>query len=116
MSTFGAAIRKARISKKLSLRVLAELIGVNFTYLSKIENEDMAPPSIEKIQALAKYLQLDPDYLYGLAKRLPEELIEVAVEPEVPAILRAVKDLSVDQKREILDYITSHNKPSSEEE
>ncbi len=105
MDSFGAVIRSARREKKLSLRALAKLIDVNFTYLSKIENDDLPPPAIPKIQALAAHLDLDPDELYLLAKRLPDDLVEAAVEPEVPAILRAMKDMSVESRREILEWI-----------
>ncbi|MFM8327842.1 MAG: helix-turn-helix domain-containing protein, partial [Pirellulaceae bacterium] len=35
---FGQKIRELRKAKNLSLRAIAEAVGVSFTYISKIEN------------------------------------------------------------------------------
>src|SRR5438552_3679538 len=38
---FGEKVRAARRAKNLDLRTLAGVVGVHFTYLSKIENEKL---------------------------------------------------------------------------
>lgn len=101
--TFGEFLREARKAKKLSQRKLAALIDVNFTYLSKIENNEMPAPSEEKIQLLAEHLELDSDELFALAGRTSEELTELAL--QMPKILREAKNLTEEEQEEFLQWI-----------
>lgn len=74
---FGERLRELRQSKNLSQRDLAEQVGVNFTYISKIENEnlDFAQfPGEELIRKLAKALDADEDELLILAQKIPEQI------------------------------------------
>jgi len=51
--TFGQVIRKARREEEYSQRELAKLIGVDYTYLSKLENDHAGyPPSQQVIESL----------------------------------------------------------------
>ncbi|WP_013320556.1 helix-turn-helix domain-containing protein [Gloeothece verrucosa] len=70
---FGQIIRKARKDKGLSQRELAESLGLDFTYLSKLENNraDYAPKE-DIIRALAENLGLDAEELIFLAGRIPQ--------------------------------------------
>ncbi len=68
---FGARIRSLRKEHDLTLRELAEQVGINFTYLSKIESGKGAPPSEDTINSLARVLHADPDELVLLANKLP---------------------------------------------
>ena len=73
--TFGEKIRELRKAKNLSQRDLAAKVKVNFTYISKIENEKLDfgdYPSEELILKLAKALEADADELLILAKKVPE--------------------------------------------
>jgi len=75
--TFGQRLRELRKGKNLGQRALAEKVGINFTYLSKIENErlDFAQfPSEELIRKLAKALAADEDELMLLAEKIPEQV------------------------------------------
>lgn len=72
--TFGERLRELRKTKNLSQRALAEKVGINFTYLSKVESEklDFAQyPSEELIRKLAKALRADEDELLLLAEKIP---------------------------------------------
>lgn len=109
--TFGEFVRAARLKKKLSQRKLAEFVGINFTYLSKIENNEMPAPSEEKINLIAQHLELDPDELFALAGRTSEELTGLAL--QMPKILRAAKDLSDEDKEEILNWIAKRQTKTS---
>lgn len=74
---FGERLRELRQAKNLSQRDLAEQVGVNFTYISKIENEklDFAQfPGEELIRKLAKALEADEDELLILAQKIPEQI------------------------------------------
>jgi transcriptional regulator with XRE-family HTH domain len=80
-NTFGRRIKELRDAKNLTQRKLAELVakglpnnsegrGFDFTYLSKIENERMVPPSAIVITQLAKVLGIDSHELLDLAGKV----------------------------------------------
>lgn len=72
--SFGILIRQARKNKGYSQRELAGLLGVDFTYLSKLENDraDYAPKE-DVIRALARNLDLNEEELIFLAGRIPQQ-------------------------------------------
>jgi transcriptional regulator with XRE-family HTH domain len=84
--TFGQTIRDLRKAKRppLTQRELADRVaermrdddrrGFDFTYLSKIENDRLPPPSAAAIIALAEELDADPDDLLALAHKAPPDL------------------------------------------
>jgi len=77
--TFGGYIRKQRETLKaqdrcFSVRQVAQRIGVEPAYLSKIERGDVAPPSEAKIRALAEELDEDPDVLLAMAGKVSSDL------------------------------------------
>ena len=43
--TFGQSLRELRSSKIVSQRELAEKVGVDFSYISKVENDRLPPPA-----------------------------------------------------------------------
>ncbi len=76
---FGARLRELRQEKGMTLRALAEAAGVDFTYLSKIENDRVEHlPSAETIRDLAQALEGDAMELLQLANKLPPELAKLA--------------------------------------
>ena len=97
-TTFGKLIRKARRDREYSQRELAKLIGVNFTYLSKLENDHADyPPSNEVIQSLATHLDLNEQELTQLAGRIDPKDAEIFRDlikqyQEMPVLLRRLKD------------------------
>jgi transcriptional regulator with XRE-family HTH domain len=99
---FGTFVRTRRVEKKISLRKLAELVGINFTYLSKIESGDFDPPAEDKIQLIAKHLDIDPDTLFALSNKVPRELRQLALRPKVPLLLRATEALDANQVEELI--------------
>ncbi len=72
---FGERLREMRKEKGLTLREVAERAGIDFTYLSKIENERIPyTPAVETIRQLADALKVDSIELLTLAGKLPKEL------------------------------------------
>lgn len=57
-------IRKARRLKGLSQRQLANLLGVSQSYISKLENRNIATVTIECILNLSRILNLCPVNLF----------------------------------------------------
>ena len=73
--TFGKRLREARMERGLTLRELAKEARVNFTYLSKIENERVPyTPAVDTIRDLARILKADSLEFLNLANKLPKEL------------------------------------------
>jgi transcriptional regulator with XRE-family HTH domain len=96
---FGSRIRQLRKNKNYSLRDFAEQVKIDFTYLSKIENSKVDPPSEEKIRLMAHFLEVEPEELLGLAGKVSSEQLRKAVEtnPNVGILLRKL------QSRELSD-------------
>ena len=75
MTTVGQRIREIRKSRNLTQRELADRVGINFTYLSRVENDrldDEQTPREETLQRIAKALDADLDELLLLARRIPD--------------------------------------------
>ena len=71
---FGKLIRQARKDKGYSQRELAKLLKLDFTYLSKLENDRASyAPKEEVIRGLARHLDLDQEELIFLAGRIPHQ-------------------------------------------
>ena len=80
--TFGKYIREHREAlkandRRYSVRQVAQRIDVEPAYLSKIEREDVSPPSEAKIRALAKELDEDADMLLAMAGKVSTDLQEI---------------------------------------
>ena len=101
---FGTFIRETRekIRKSkgnlFSMRSLAGRIGVEPSFLSKVERGIEAPPSEEKIVALARELELDSDVLLALGGKLSSDLKEtICKRPQLFAqLIRELKAMPDD--------------------
>ena len=71
----GHIIRSARHAKKITQRDLAARVGLNFTYISKIENGTSAAPSDLSILRLADVLDIDRDALFVAFAKVPPDLL-----------------------------------------
>jgi transcriptional regulator with XRE-family HTH domain len=69
--TFGQRIRELRHRKGLTIYEVADAISRDYTYVSKIENDRVLPPSAEIIVALATLLGADPEELAVLGDKPP---------------------------------------------
>ena len=74
---FGARLRELRTQAGMSQRELANNVNVDFTYLSKIENGVLPPPSEKVILRLAEVLNADKDDFITLAGRIPSDIAEM---------------------------------------
>lgn len=93
--TFGQLIRDARKGKGYSQRELAVLVKLDFTYLSKLENDraDYAPKE-DVIRNLAIQLDLDPEELVFLSGRIPERDEQLLKQnyKEMPTLFRRMQE------------------------
>ena len=79
---FGDYIRKRREALKaedtsFSLRQVASRIGVEPSYLSKVERGEQPPPSEKTILALSKELNEDSDLLLAMAGKVSSDLQDI---------------------------------------
>ncbi len=82
MTRFGQGVRQTRErlrreDPRFSLRQVAQRIGVEPAYLSKIERGEVPPPSEATTVKLAKELGEDPDVLLAMAGKVSSDLQEV---------------------------------------
>ncbi len=86
---FGAKLKELRIQAGLTQRELAEKVNVDFTYLSKIENGVLPPPSEKVVLQLAEALSTDKDELMTLAGKIPADIAEILKNREALQLLRS---------------------------
>ncbi|WP_394829703.1 helix-turn-helix domain-containing protein [Pendulispora albinea] len=67
---FGATLRLLRMHTGLSLRELAERIGVSNAYLSRVENGHDGPPTPDRLATIARELGVPPATLIELADKV----------------------------------------------
>ena len=107
---FGSRIRELRKEKDISLRDFADRVGIDFTYLSKIENGKVEPPSEEKIRKMARELDVGAEELLVLAGKVSSEQIRQAIQanPSVGILLRKIqsKNLTKQQIDRMVDIAT----------
>lgn len=98
--SFGSLIRDKREQLKAgdpsySLRQVAERVGIEPAYLSKIERGQFAPPGEETIRSIARELDEDADVLLALAGKVSTDLQDVIRRrPKLFAeLIRQLKDI-----------------------
>ena len=98
MTTFGCFVRERRESlrendPKFSIRRVAQRIGIQPSYLSKVERDEVAPPSEKTTVKLAKELKVDTDVLLALAGKVSSDLQDaIRKRPELFAeLIRELK-------------------------
>jgi transcriptional regulator with XRE-family HTH domain len=105
--TFGQLLRERRIAKKFSLRKFAELVGVSPTYLSQVEQDNVMPPTADRVKRMADLLGENSDEWIALAGRVPEDVPGIIRQQptEMPQLLREASGLSADQLRKLREQI-----------
>jgi transcriptional regulator with XRE-family HTH domain len=105
MNRFGDRVRELRKTKGYSLRKLGPLVGVGFTYLSKVESGKLDfgdSPSSALIARLATALDADADELLLLAGRIPDSIADrIREQPEVFRVLARCDAEKLTQLKEI---------------
>ena len=103
MTTVGQRIREIRKDRNLTQRELAERVGINFTYLSRVENDrldDEQTPREDTLQKIARALNADADELLLLARRIPDAFRDRILSK--PGIFRRILKLSDSALEEML--------------
>lgn len=72
--SFGAALRARRRAAGLSQRELAECTGLDFSYISKVENGRLPPPAADTVVTICRVLGVPAEELLALVGKLPSDI------------------------------------------
>ncbi len=104
---FGKMLREKRLAKGYSLRSFAKLVDVSPTYLSQVEQDNVDPPTAERVKRMAEILGENVDEWTALAGRLTEDLPGIIHKQptEMPELLREASGLTADQLRQLREQV-----------
>ena len=102
---FGEFLQRKRTEKQITLRKMAEMIGITAPYQTDIEKDRRNPPEMEKLELISQILMLndeDKTTMYDLAGKkrnsvapdLPDYIME---HDYVSAALRTARDLDASE-------------------
>ena len=93
-ANFGEFISKKRVEKKITLRKMADMLGVSAPFLTDVEKDRRNPFDMEKLTQLAQILNLSKEE-NAVAPDLPEYIME---RDYVSAALRTARDLDAGEE------------------
>ncbi len=105
-SKLAVKLREQRTAKGLSLEELARRADVSKSYVWELENREAAKPSVEKLEALAKALDVEPAYF------LDDELEGIPTDMKDRQFFRNYTKLQDPEKKllqSMLDTIRKNN-------
>ena len=111
----GQRIKELRRQRGLTQRQLAEQANVDFSYLSKIENDKLEhTPSIKTLQDLAQALGVDELELMELANKVPSMFQSIVRDKEALRFFRRATQTikSSEQWRDLLEYLDRQEEQS----
>ena len=94
--TFGQALKEIRRDAGVTQRELATAVGVDFSYISKIENDRMPPPAADTIVRICEVLGIPPDDLLAMTGKMPTAVKEAISEnPAAQQFLREAQTMTL---------------------
>jgi len=74
MPSFGKLLRERRRKAGISQRDLAAQASLDFSYISKLENDRIPPPAADTVVAICKVLKVEPEELLAASGKLPADI------------------------------------------
>lgn len=97
--TFGQILKASRQAKSLSQRELANKVGVDFTYISKLENDRQPPPAADTISKLSEILDAPVELLLAAAGKVNDDVKELITgSPEAVKFLNQLKEMKLTEQ------------------
>jgi len=93
--TFGQKLQELRRSAGLSQRDLAAQVGVDFSYISKVENNRLPPPSADTIVRICAALGIPPDELLALTGKITTDAREMLASPSARQFMRQAQEMNL---------------------
>lgn len=110
-NSLGVRLRKVRMDRGLTIAALAEKAGVSLGLISQIEN-GQTTPHLETLETIAGVLNTSPGYLLmeskdveDLLATLSTDMIDVLGDPNVQAVLRSLREFTINEIKYILNFI-----------
>lgn len=105
--SFGELLREKRMEKDLSLRKFASLVGVSPTYLSQVEQDNVMPPTADRVKRMADLLGENSDEWIALAGRVPDDVPPLLQKHpvEMTALIREASGLTLEQLGRVTEQI-----------
>ena len=103
-SPLGEFIRRQRELQAMTMRQLADLVGISSPYLSQIEH-GLREPSERVLDALAENLELSADALREHTRHASDE--DEDEEPAVVTAIKADRKLSARQRETLIEIYDS---------
>jgi transcriptional regulator with XRE-family HTH domain len=75
---FGDVLRELRAKKGVGIKKMAKDIGLNYTYISKLENSKVNPSS-DVVKRISRYFDYSCDELLLAAGKIPDEIKEILI-------------------------------------
>ncbi|MCC6177463.1 MAG: helix-turn-helix domain-containing protein [Chloroflexi bacterium] len=96
--TFGAVLRDRRRAAGLTQRDLAERSSLDFSYISKLENNRLPPPAADTVVVLSSILGVPPEELLALTGKIPSEVqATVSTSPSAQKFLREAQRMGLSE-------------------
>lgn len=94
--TFGQRLQELRRIAGISQRDLAAQVGVDFSYISKVENDRLPPPAADTIVKVCEILQVPSNELLALTGKVPSDIKEMlGTNPSAQQFIRQAQEMSL---------------------
>src|SRR5947207_15158470 len=101
-ASFGTLLRERRRAAGLTQRALAQRAHLDFSYISKLENNRLPPPAADTVVLLCSILGVPADDLLAFAGKLPRAIKEsIGTSVSAQAFLREAQGLTEEQWRQL---------------
>ena len=93
---FGETLKTLRREANVSQRALADKVGVDFSYVSKLENDRLPAPAADTVVKICEALNVSPERLLSLTGKLPTDVQEaVSASPAAQRFMRSAQKLEI---------------------
>jgi transcriptional regulator with XRE-family HTH domain len=96
--TFGQKLRALRRTKGITQRELAKRVGIDFSYISKLENDRLPPPAADTVVKICKVLSVAPDELLAATGKIPSQIQQsIGFSPAAIQFLRSAQAMELSE-------------------
>jgi len=94
--TYGKLLKELRRQKGVAQRDLAASVGVDFSYISKIENDRLQPPSADTTIKICESLGVPSEVLLSLSGKVSTQIKDTITSSQSAIkFLNAVRDMQL---------------------
>ena len=119
--SFGKALKKARVSRKATLREVGDYISKTIGYLCDIEHDRKRPPDLDTVTKIEDFLSINDGHLLNLARKIrssvkPTWTQRLKRNPEMSTVLLRADQLPDDKKNKAIKVFLETIEKFEEEE